>query len=312
MINQKYIFRQIGYPKQENQVAYNWFGNGMACLQKGDNASAIKCFVEAIHIDHGYVQAIDMLAVTLKKEGEISRAIAFYMKSYEILPGTISLMNLGSLLTDCGQYDDANLMYGELIERWPLNPEGYFGRYRVFVAQNKYTDESLSFAQQSYSIYSDIIQLEYMEQMATEIKEQFKMEPNPKYFPIYDLTLKTLLHAETLGKITSSSDEFITGAAMERFSSLEFDQVRAHSILESGNSWREKAISDLSNHSAGFSKMFKQRLLKASILLALTGERPEEIKEQIVGDVANALDATDEDLDVIVKEINESSEKKSA
>jgi tetratricopeptide (TPR) repeat protein len=127
----------------EAMAAYN---QGVTFENTGDEASAIKSYRQAIELDPNYCDAMDNLAILLRKNGETDEAIRWYQASIAIAPDNeVSHLGLANAYMELEDYDKALAEYNALLDIDLNNPEGYYGAGRVYFAQADYKEAIAQF-----------------------------------------------------------------------------------------------------------------------------------------------------------------------
>lgn len=112
----------------------------------GDDASAEQAYREAIDLDPQFCDAMDNLALLLKRAGKYADTVDLYQRSIAIHPdGYVAHLGLANTYNQLKQYDNAIAEYETLSKIYPDDPEGYYGLGNVYFNQEKYEDALVQF-----------------------------------------------------------------------------------------------------------------------------------------------------------------------
>jgi len=112
----------------DNEKAMAYYNQGYQVYNEGDFTKAIELYKKAVKEDTDFAFAWDMLGVSHRRLDNYKEAIKAYKKSLKIDPnGKMPLQNLPIAYRLEEEYSKAAKAYEELIERYPEDPEGYFG-----------------------------------------------------------------------------------------------------------------------------------------------------------------------------------------
>lgn len=108
------------------------FNRGVDAYDHGDADAAIAAYQEAIARDPDFCDALDNLAVVLRRLDRLDEAIALYERSLALAPhNQFALQNVGVAYRMAHREADAMRSYQRLTELSPTNPEGWFGVAQV-------------------------------------------------------------------------------------------------------------------------------------------------------------------------------------
>ena len=129
------------YCSSDIPEAVDAYNQGVEFDTAGNIDSAIESYKAAIELDPEYCDAMDNLALVLRKTGNYEEAAAWYEKSVEVAPdNSVAHMGLANTYFDLERYDEALTQYNELLRINPEDPEGHYGAGRVHFSLEEYTD----------------------------------------------------------------------------------------------------------------------------------------------------------------------------
>ncbi|BAO54752.1 tetratricopeptide repeat protein [Nonlabens marinus] len=112
----------------DNEKAMEYYNQGYQVYNAGDFKKAVELYGKAVKEDEYFAFAWDMLGVSHRRLDNYKEAINAYRKSLKIDPyGKMPLQNLPIAYRLEKDYKKAIKAYEEYIERYPEDPEGYFG-----------------------------------------------------------------------------------------------------------------------------------------------------------------------------------------
>ena len=122
-------------------AATDAFNKATTFESAGDDASAEQAYREAIDLDPQFCDALDNLALLLKRAGNYKDTVDLYQRSIAIYPdGYTAHLGLANTYNQLEQYDNAIAEYETLTELYPDDPEGYYGLGNVYFNQGKYEE----------------------------------------------------------------------------------------------------------------------------------------------------------------------------
>jgi tetratricopeptide (TPR) repeat protein len=102
---------------------------GTARLQAGDAQGALASFQAAIDLQANDSAGWDGLGLALRRLDRIDEAVAALRRAVKLDPSSrAASRNLGNALIDVGQLEEAELIYSQLLENNPLDPEAAIQR----------------------------------------------------------------------------------------------------------------------------------------------------------------------------------------
>ncbi|MEZ4398647.1 MAG: tetratricopeptide repeat protein [Kofleriaceae bacterium] len=118
------------------------FSQGVAAFEeRGDPVEAERAYRAALVFDPRYCDAMDNLAVVLRRAGRLDEAVALYQRSLGMEPANqFAWQNLGVAYLKQGRLADADRCYQQLIALADANPEGWFGRGQVAYLDDRFAD----------------------------------------------------------------------------------------------------------------------------------------------------------------------------
>jgi len=133
--------------------ASNAYNRAITQETAGDFEGAEQSYREAIDLDPKYCDAMDNLAILLKKNGKVDEAIALYQQSIKVKPDNdVAHLGLANAYASQERYDEALGEYSALAQIDPGNPEGYYGAGIVYFDNERYTEAIVQF-EQAETIY---------------------------------------------------------------------------------------------------------------------------------------------------------------
>lgn len=116
------------YDGTKNKKAQAAYDLASKSLRVGEYTLAKEYFLEAWQYDSTFIEALDNLALSHRKDKEYDQAEQYYRKSLEIEPrGHFAQQNLAVTHLYQERYDDALAAYHRMIDSDPSNPEAYYG-----------------------------------------------------------------------------------------------------------------------------------------------------------------------------------------
>jgi len=107
--------------------------------QLGNEKLAKQLYLNAIHQDRNFTEAIDNLADLYRMNGMLDSAIHYYRTSLDTKPnGILARQNLAASYQLIGNYDQALETYHELLAYYPNYPEAYYGLAKVYIDKKDY------------------------------------------------------------------------------------------------------------------------------------------------------------------------------
>ncbi|PLW92312.1 MAG: hypothetical protein C0592_11470 [Marinilabiliales bacterium] len=141
------------YNYTENDTAAEYFEKGNYYFDKGRLIQAEKYYKLSIEADSEFVEAYDNLGLTYRHMSELDSAAKYYQISIQLYPeGDMALQNLGVVYEKQKRYEEAIDIYTKLIAQNESNPEGYYGRARMYIFIEEY-DAALKDALIAEDIY---------------------------------------------------------------------------------------------------------------------------------------------------------------
>lgn len=129
------------YCPSDVPAATDTFNKAVDFEAAGDDTSAEKAYREAIDLDPQYCDALDNLALLLKRAGNYADTVDLYQRSIAIYPeGYVANLGLANTYNQLKQYDNAIAQYEAVSKLYPDDPEGYYGLGNVYFYQGKYED----------------------------------------------------------------------------------------------------------------------------------------------------------------------------
>ncbi|AHM61487.1 hypothetical protein D770_16165 [Flammeovirgaceae bacterium 311] len=145
---------KASYEVSSNPEAITYYTPGNKALSKQKYKRAIQLYKKALHIDPTFVMAMDRMAIAYRQLGEYNEAIKWYEQSHIVKPeGHIAIINLADIYSVRVEKNKALALYQELIDRYPDNPEGYFGISKILVIQENFT-QALPIAVQAHKMFA--------------------------------------------------------------------------------------------------------------------------------------------------------------
>jgi tetratricopeptide (TPR) repeat protein len=145
---------KASYNISDNPEAVYFYEPGNKALSKGKYKCAIQFYKKALKIDPTFVMAMDRMAVAHRQLGEYNEAIKWYEQSRSVKPeGHFAIINLADIYSVRVEKKKAVALYQELIDRYPDNPEGYFGISKVLMIQENFA-QALPVAVQAHKLYA--------------------------------------------------------------------------------------------------------------------------------------------------------------
>lgn len=124
---------------QQNSIstdphAVKFYEEGTDLMQSEKFEKAVKKLKKAVEIDPKFAWAWDHLGLTYRYMGKLDEAIEAYETSLLINPdGPMPAQNLAIVYEYKQDFGKALYYYNRIIERYPENPEGYYGAARMHV-----------------------------------------------------------------------------------------------------------------------------------------------------------------------------------
>jgi tetratricopeptide (TPR) repeat protein len=141
------------YKMSESEKANEYFSAGDKAFKDENYKEAVRQYAKAIREDDKFVYAYDDLGLTYRRMGDNKKAIKNLEKSLLIYPyGTYALQNLSSVYLEMKKYDESLDLLTKMINLYPANPEGYYGKARVFFLQGEY-ETALKYACYTHKMY---------------------------------------------------------------------------------------------------------------------------------------------------------------
>ncbi len=129
------------YCSSDISEAVDAYNQGVEFDTAGNIDAAMQAYKTAIELDPQYCDAMDNLALLLRKKGDFEGAVDWYERSIEVAPdNSVAHMGLGNTFFDLERYDEALEQYNELLRINPEDPEGHYGAGRVLFSLEEYTD----------------------------------------------------------------------------------------------------------------------------------------------------------------------------
>lgn len=129
------------YPNATVPEASVKFDEATGLLDAGDYAAALASFQATSKLDPGYVKAVDMIAVSFRRLGQLDSAEHYYLKSMEMFPeGGFAVGNLGVVYLMQEKYEQAVECYEKQISLNPSDPEGYYGLGNALLQAQKFEE----------------------------------------------------------------------------------------------------------------------------------------------------------------------------
>lgn len=143
------------YRLSENEEANNFYREGTELMKNNAYAEAIKPLERAVALDSLFVIALDHLAISHRRSGDLDKAIVYYLKSLDIFPeGDLALTNIAAAYTLKNELDNAELYYSDLHYLYPDNPEGHFGLAKIAFMRSDF-ELALDFAFTAHRMYAE-------------------------------------------------------------------------------------------------------------------------------------------------------------
>ncbi len=138
----------------DNERARYYYNLGEEAFKKKDYDKSIDYYKQSLDIDENSAWAWDNLGLAYRYKNNYKKAIECYTKSLEIDPdGTMPLQNIAVAYSFMEDYDKAEKAYGKIIKKFPEDPEGYFGKGRILLIQNK-QEQGLDMLCKAYNLYT--------------------------------------------------------------------------------------------------------------------------------------------------------------
>jgi tetratricopeptide (TPR) repeat protein len=140
----------------EDDEAAEYYEKGNYYFEKGKFTLAAKYYRMSIDEDSLFVEAYDNLGLTYRQMNELDSAAKYYAISIELYPeGGLALQNLGVVYEKKKNYEKAVEVYSSLIELSNSNPEGYYGRARMYMFLEDYDNamQDALMAEELYNTY---------------------------------------------------------------------------------------------------------------------------------------------------------------
>lgn len=137
----------------ENREAMEHYNRGVRLHDAGDAPAAAQAYMQAIDLDGEFCDAMDNLAVILRRNDMVAEAIILYERSLAIAPtNQFALQNVGVAYRLSGRGEDALRSYRRLSELSPANPEGWFGIAQVSLHLDR-PEDALVAARRAEALY---------------------------------------------------------------------------------------------------------------------------------------------------------------
>lgn len=128
--------------------AVDAYNKGLTYENAGDTASAEKAYRDAIALDPNYCDAMDNLALLVRKNGNSDEAISLYENSIKVAPDNqVAHLGLANTYMELEEYDKALAEYNAILAINPENPEGYYGAGRVYFSKEDFKSAIPQFKQ---------------------------------------------------------------------------------------------------------------------------------------------------------------------
>jgi len=127
-------------------AATPYLSQGRLARRRGDTATAIGCFREAIHLQPDCIPAYNNLANALQAEGDLEGAVATNQQAIVLAPERAILhSNLGSLLWLQGKIEPAIAAYEHAITLQPDLWLAHFNLGKAYAAQGRFAESEAAF-----------------------------------------------------------------------------------------------------------------------------------------------------------------------
>ncbi|HMK24387.1 MAG TPA: tetratricopeptide repeat protein [Chitinophagaceae bacterium] len=130
------------------------YNTGIEWVNKGNFEKAITFFEKAVKRDEKFAFAWDNIGVCNRKLGNYDAALAAYFKSLEIDPdGITPLQNIPVVYQYQKKYDKALEAYESFQEKYPDDPEGFYGAGILYIDYKMDYEKALHNICKAYTIY---------------------------------------------------------------------------------------------------------------------------------------------------------------
>lgn len=145
-------YKSKTYSKNPKAIAA--YEKGIGLLRSEKYGEALPHFEQAVKIDTGFATAWDNVGICNRRLGNFEKSVEAYKKSLAIDPeGKTAMQNLPIVYELLKKYDEALAGYENILKRDAKDPEGYFGRGRVYFIQKNDLETSLDNFCKAYNIY---------------------------------------------------------------------------------------------------------------------------------------------------------------
>jgi tetratricopeptide (TPR) repeat protein len=176
-----------------NPKALDFYNEGLDYYEARNWKKALNLFDKAVKEDKKFAFAWDMKGIAHRQLEEFKDAISAYKKSLKIDPnGKMPLQNLPVSYSYLGEYKNAANAYTDLLNRYPGDPEAYYGLGQCGI-NLKDDDMAIDNMMIAYTIYTKT-NSPYKQDAATilarlynEMKEKGKLDTFMKYAQKHDI-----------------------------------------------------------------------------------------------------------------------------
>jgi tetratricopeptide (TPR) repeat protein len=139
----------------KNADALDAYTKGVAFLKVGKYEEAAPFFRQAVTIDSVFAFAWDNLGICYRRTGKYDEAEAAYKASLRMDPlGKTALQNLAVVYQLKNDMDKAAAIYTEYVDKFPEDPEGFYGLGLIYLGQKKDLEKALDNMCKAYKLYA--------------------------------------------------------------------------------------------------------------------------------------------------------------
>ena len=140
----------------ENPEALKYFKDAEGYEERSKYEKAIELYKKAVAIDAQFAFAWDNMGLCYRKANNYDEAIKCYQKSLEVDPyGLMPLQNMAVAYEYKKDYVEAAKTYKRMADKYPDNPEGFFGAGRAFYLSGDY-EKGVDYMFKAYKLYKEV------------------------------------------------------------------------------------------------------------------------------------------------------------
>jgi tetratricopeptide (TPR) repeat protein len=106
--------------RRESDCTSAWETLGTILIQRGLLAESCECYAKAVQIEPTFLQALNNLAVTLDRLGQLEAAEARFKQALHVAPESAEIqLNFATLLGELGRYREGLEIVRQVLDRCP-------------------------------------------------------------------------------------------------------------------------------------------------------------------------------------------------